>query len=134
MHMGDVGGLQCHIIEGCACSELLCMPAPFDRVCAVNSRGTWYVALVSPVAWHLLLSLFACFLSTQIFGLTLRIVCYQVPCGYGSTLRYFLHISPPRTDAVEDYREEAGALVAALLDANALELLVQRLGSLDEKV
>jgi hypothetical protein len=42
--------------------------------------------------------------------------------------------SATHSDAVEDYQEEARALVEALLDANALELLVQRLGSLDEKV
>ncbi len=35
---------------------------------------------------------------------------------------------------MEGYIEEAKSLVAALLEANALELLVQRLSSLDEKV
>ena len=38
------------------------------------------------------------------------------------------------TDAVEGYIQEGKALVSAMLDNNALELLVQRLMSLDEKV
>lgn len=38
------------------------------------------------------------------------------------------------TDAVEGYIEEGKALVSAMLENNALELLVQRLMSLDEKV
>jgi hypothetical protein len=51
------------------------------------------------------------------------------------SLRTFLNCSMfLSVDAVEDYQEEAKALVEALLEANALELLVQRLGSLDEKV
>ncbi len=37
------------------------------------------------------------------------------------------------TDSVEEYKEEAKGLVEAMLEANALELLVQRLLSLDEK-
>ena len=37
-------------------------------------------------------------------------------------------------DSVEDFHKEAKMLVDAMLEANALELLVQRLLSLDEKV
>ncbi len=37
-------------------------------------------------------------------------------------------------DAVEEHEEEVKGLVAALVDANGLELLVQRLTTLDEKV
>jgi len=37
------------------------------------------------------------------------------------------------SDAVEDFHREAKMLVDAMLEANALELLVQRLLSLDEK-
>ena len=39
---------------------------------------------------------------------------------------------PP--DAVEEYQEEAKMLVDSMIEGNALELLVQRLLSLNEKV
>ncbi|GAX82009.1 hypothetical protein CEUSTIGMA_g9437.t1 [Chlamydomonas eustigma] len=48
------------------------------------------------------------------------------------TLELFMELTG--ADAVEDYHEEARALVEAMLESNALELLVQRLLSLDEKV
>jgi len=38
------------------------------------------------------------------------------------------------TDVLEEHEEEARALVAALMDNNVLELLVQRLTSFNEKV
>ena len=41
---------------------------------------------------------------------------------------------PIRPDAVEEYQEEAKMLVDAMIEGNALELLVQRLLSLNEKV